>query len=108
MNNPDKPHDAAQAATTALIRLGHQPRPDPIVQLQEVAGQLTEHRHQAHQLLNLMRPGTAEHARQMLTVSDLFEQCTIALLPLVEAQLDGIEQKTLADAFGLDLPGGAA
>jgi hypothetical protein len=104
VTNPDRPHDATQAAADALLELGRQPGADPVQQLRHVAAELIQQRHQAQTAFAEMTPGGRQHAEQALAVADLFGQCATALLPLAETQLDGFEQDAIAEHFGLDRP----
>lgn len=96
----DQPNDPMESARQALRDLGYVPGPEPVRQLRQVA---------AETLADIRASAAAEPEQTgagALAHVELLEAAVTALGVLTENDLDEMEQAALAEAFGLDQPGG--
>lgn len=95
----DQPYDPSASAANTLRDLGYVPGPQPIRQLRQIA---------AETLLDVELSASTEPERSGETAeahTRLLEAAVDALLVLTENDLDEMEQRHLAAAFGLPEPG---
>ncbi|MEU3340690.1 hypothetical protein [Streptomyces sp. NPDC006668] len=98
MRDDDRPYDPMESARQTLRDLGHVPGPEPVRQLRQLGAQT----------LAEIRATDLEAAESSgesaLAYTQLLEAAVSALGVHTEAELDGMEQAALADAFGLHPP----
>ncbi|MDJ0341784.1 hypothetical protein [Streptomyces sp. PH10-H1] len=98
--DPDRAHDPLQSAADALTELGHTPGLDSVTQLKHVAAELIRRKDKAQAAIgDLTATANPPSAAALLNLVALCERAGTALAPLVESQLDGMEQALLADLF---------
>lgn len=102
MSTDDRPCDPSTAAANILRDLGYVPGGSPVRQLRQVGAEtLADIRLSAAIEPEASGETAFAHAR-------LLEAAVTALGTLAEADLDEMEQQTIAEAFGLPEPGGAS
>lgn len=99
MNHPERPPAPVSAAAQALTQLGYDVGPDPVQELRLIAAVLKVHADRAVDRLDDLPPDREQRMACVLAANEALERAQIALLPLAEAHLDGLEQQHLEEMY---------